>query len=135
MTAVFKIGSRTGRQVKSIVVHTLPPPVTPITLGMVTEIAENVDLDRRIVLWSRGEQPVAREIRVKVLQNDPIRIVRAEASDPRLHATLREISPGREYLVQVKPADTSSPLRGEVVLTADSPVGSPQTFLVRARVK
>jgi len=135
MTAVFKIGSRTGRQNKTIMVHTDPQSNTPIILGMVTEIVENVELDRRIVLWSRGEQPVAREIHVKVLQADPIRIVRAESSDPRLSATLREITSGREYVVLVKPADTASPLRGEVVLTSDSPAGSPQTFMVRARVK
>ena len=135
ITAVFKIGSRVGRQNKTIAVHTDPPPEKPIFLGMVTEIAESVEMDRRIVFWSRGEQPVAREIHLKVLQSDPIRIVRAESSDPGLRATLREIAPGREYLVQVKPADTSAPLRGEVVLFADSPAGSPQTFTVRARVK
>ena len=135
LTGVFKIGSRLGRQNKTIEVHTDPPTAKPTYLAMVTEIAETVDFDRRVVFWARGEQSVAREIRAKVLQADPIRIVRVEASDPRLRATLRELAPGREYLVQVQPADTSAPLRGEVVLFADSPAGSPQTFTLRARVK
>ena len=104
-------------------------------LRMVTEISENVALDRRVVFWSRGEPPEAREIHLKVLQTVPIRIVRADSSDPRLRATLREIAPGREYLLQVRVADTSAPLKGEVVLVGDSPAGSPQTFTVRARVK
>ena len=135
ITGVFKIGSRTGMQNKTIEIHTDPPTAKPVYLAMVTNISENVEMDRRIVFWSRGEQPEAREIRMKVLQSDPIRIVRAETTEPRLRAILREISSGKEYVVRIQPADTSAPLRGEVVLISDSPAGSPQTFTVRARVK
>ena len=135
ITGIFKIGGRVGRQNKTITVRTDPPSAKPICLAMVTEISENVALDRRVVFWSRGEPPEAREIHLKVLQTVPIRIVRADSSDPRLRATLREIAPGREYLLQVRVADTSAPLKGEVVLVGDSPAGSPQTFTVRARVK
>lgn len=135
LLATFKIGSRTGLQKKTIEVRTDPPSAAPLHLGLYTDIVENVGLDRKIVFWSRGEQPVAREVRVKVLQDDPVRIVRTETSDPRLRATLRVITPGREYLVLVTPADTSAPLRGEVLLHSDFPAGSPQVFTVRARVK
>ena len=135
ITAVFKIGSRTGIQKKTIEVRTEPPSSAPVYLGMITDIAENVELDRRVVFWSRNEQPVAREIHVKVLQSAPLRIVGVKSSEPRLQATLREIVHGREYIVQVKPSSTSAALRGEVVLTSDSPASSPQVFTVRARVK
>jgi len=131
----FKIGSRIGLQKKTIEVRTDPPAADPVVLGIYTDITENVELDRKIVFWSRGEPPVAREIRVKVLQADPVRIVRAEASDPRLRVDFQELVAGREYLVRLSPADTASALRGDVTLHADTPAAAPQTFTIKARIK
>ncbi len=131
----FKIGSRIGLQKKTIEVRTEPPVADPVVLGIYTDIKENVELDRRIVFWSRGEKPVAREIHIKVLQADPVRIVRAEASDSRLRVELQAVEAGREYLVRLTPADTASPLRGDVTLHADTPANAPQTFTIKARVK
>jgi len=135
VVAVFEFGRRLGRHAKTIDVHTVPRTTPPVELTLVADIAQKIELDRSLLLWTRNAPATPQDIRVKVVQQEPLRGLRAISSDPRLAATVQEISPGREYVVRVAPSDTASPLRAELKLLAEGAAGQFSQSLVRVRVK
>jgi hypothetical protein len=133
--AKFVFSGRTGRQEKAITVSTSDTPQQPTILRLVVNIEEPVKIQPEVVLWRVGDQPEPKTIHVVVADDSPAKIVSVTSDNPSLKVQTTEVKPGKEYEVQVTPADVNQPAAATLMIRTNYPQNNPETRYAYARIK
>lgn len=135
VVARFVFGSRKGPQRKTIEVRTDEASGEPVFLDLRVLIHDPVTIAPALVYWKRGEPGDAKTVQITAEAGQPVRIKRLISSNPRLAAKLETVKAGEQYVVSVKPADTTQKESAEIFVLTDFPADSPRTYILQARVK
>ena len=130
LTATFKIGNRTGAQMKTVTVTT-DDPSQPITnLVLKANIAQALEIQPTFVFWENGEAAKPKKITVKSGKGVPITKLDVTSSVPEFSTKVEKGSAQGEFVINVTPSDTSRPLAAMLTIKPDFP----QVFYANARV-
>jgi Protein of unknown function (DUF1573) len=133
--AKFVFAGRTGRQEKAITVSTSDTPQQPTILRLVVNIEEPVKIQPEVVLWRVGDQPEPKTIHVAVADDSPAKIVSVTSDNPSVKVQTTEVKPGKEYEVQVTPADVNQPGAATLMIRTNYPQNNPETRYAYARIR
>jgi hypothetical protein len=134
ITATFKIGDRTGTQVKTVTVETDDGPhsVTGLTLKAV--LPEMLTLTPGFVYWTAGDEAKAKTILVRAGKDFPAKNLTVTSSNPEF---LTKVEPGNangEWRVHVQPKQTTRAMASALTIRPDFPKDSPKMFYANASV-
>jgi len=107
--ARFAIGSRVGEQTKRIIVRTdnEDSPITTLTMRVM--IPEVLRIRPRMVYWRAEEERKAKTVRIQVVHDEPVEILRVEADSDAVAAKLKKQGDGSVYVLTLTPRDTAPP--------------------------
>src|SRR5437762_2394142 len=131
ITATFKIGDRTGTQVKTVTVETdeLAHATTVLTLKAV--LPELMQIQPTLVYWNTGETPQPKTIVVKPSKDFPVKELKVSSPSAEFSTKVaRDIASG-EFKVEVTPKETTHPSATALTIQPD---GSAKIFYATARV-
>ena len=120
--AVFKVSSLVGRHEKSLHLHTDDPAEPEQLINFAVEVPVVVSIEPNLLEWTLGEAPVPKEMTVKMLGEQPVRITKVTATRENVSFEIREVTPGREYRLIVKPAGTADITIGALKIETDSKI-------------
>ena len=135
VVARFVFGDRKGPQRKTIEVRTDEESAEPVVLDLRVNIYDPLTIAPALVFWKRGEPGEAKTMRLTAEAGQPVRIKRVTSSNPRLPAKLETVKAGEQYVLSVKPADTTQQESAEIFVFTDFPADAPRTYILQARVK
>jgi hypothetical protein len=133
--AKFVFSGRTGRQEKAITVTTSAAPQQPTVLRLFVNIEEAVKIQPEMVLWRVGEQPEPKTIHIAVADDSPAKVESVTSDNPSVKVQVTEVKPGKEYEVQVTPANVNQPAAATLMIRTDYPPNNPETKYAYARIK
>lgn len=126
----FEVGGFEGELKKEVQVTTDDPANPTTRLVLEVSIASLFEITPSQLVWMTGEPAEAKSVRIKVLGNDPVTVTNAVSSRDAVAATVREITPGKEYEVKVTPSTTENKMLGLVRVETNSPYPRYQKRLV-----
>ena len=121
-TAEFKVGSFVGRHEKFVVVNTDDPAQPEWVITFVLDVPEVIQIEPRTLQWWLDESPDQKETTVKMIGKDPMKITNVTATRDTVEFSWKEIVPGREYRVSVKPKSTKDVSLGALKIETDSKI-------------
>ena len=130
ITATFKIGNRTGQQVKTVRVDTDDPSQPSAMLVLKAMIAQGVQVQPTFVFWQAGEAPKPKTVTVRGDKDAPITKVDVSSSSPEFTTKVEKGAAPGEFLVHVQPANTERAAAATLTIKSDHP----KTLQVMARV-
>jgi hypothetical protein len=116
-------------------VTTSAAPQQPTVLRLLVNIEEAVKIQPEIVLWRVGEQPEPKTIHIAVADDSPAKVESVTSDNPTVKVQVTEVKPGKEYEVQVTPANVNQPGAATLLIRTDYPRNSPETKYAYARIK
>jgi hypothetical protein len=120
--AVFKVSSFVGRHEKTLHLYTDDPAEPDKVLNVVLEVPEVVSIEPKLLEWVLGEEPKAKELTVKIIGEEPMKIKSVAATRENVTFETKEITPGREYRITVKPSKTDEITVGMLKIETDSKI-------------
>ena len=81
-----------------------------------------VDIEPKTIQWWVGEEPVEKTTTVKMNADTPMTIKNITATRDNVEFSWKEVTPGREYLVTVKPKSTKEVTLGALKIETDSTI-------------
>ena len=131
ITATFKIGDRTGTQVKSVTVQTDDPvnATTVLTLKAAV-IPQELEINPTFVFWGQGEALKSKSIVVRASKDFPVKQLRVTSSSPDFQTKVEQTGNG-QFKIDIQPRDTSWNMAATLTI---QPEGSTKTFSAMARV-
>src|SRR6266446_4887816 len=130
ITATFKIGDRTGTQVKSVTVQTDDPVNATTVLTLKAVIRQQLEISPTFVFWGQGEAPKPKTIVVRAGKDFSIKQLKVTSSSPDFETKVAETGKG-QFKIDVQPHDTSRNMAATLTI---QPEGSSKTFYAMARV-
>ena len=130
LTATFKIGGRTGTQVKTVRVDTDDPSQPSANLVLKALIPQGVQIQPAFVFWQTGEEAKPKTITVRGGEGNALSNVDVTSSSPDFTAKVEKGSAPSEFLIHVQPKSTAAQLSGTLTIKA----GGPKAYQVLARV-
>jgi len=130
ITATFKIGDRTGTQVKSVTVQTDDPVNTTTVLTLKAVIPQQLEINPTFVFWGQGEALKPKSIVVRASKDFPVRQLKVTSSSPDFQTKVEETGNG-QFKIDIQPSDTSRNMAATLTI---QPEGSSKTFYAMARV-
>ncbi|MFZ4764799.1 MAG: DUF1573 domain-containing protein [Roseimicrobium sp.] len=120
--AQFKTSSLTGRHEKLLHLFTDDPAAPEQAIRFAIEVPVVVSIEPNLLEWTVGEEPLAKEFTVKMLGKEALHITNISATRENVTFEKKEIVPGREYRISVKPASTADVTIGALKIETDSKV-------------
>jgi hypothetical protein len=120
--ATFKVSSFVGRHEKTLHIYTDDPAEPDKVLTVVLEVPEVVSIEPKLLEWVFGEEPRAKELTLKVVQAEPMKLKSVSATRENVTIETKEITPGREYRITVKPSATDVITVGMLKIEMDSKI-------------
>jgi hypothetical protein len=133
ITATFKIGDRTGLQVKSVTVETDDPKQPTTVLTLKAMIAQFLDLQPTFVFWQTGEAAKSKTIVAKAGKGVSIKNIEVTSSSPDFTTKVEPGSAG-EFKINVTPRDTARSSTSTLTIKPDSAAGAGKVYYASARV-
>ena len=130
ITATFKIGDRTGTQVKTVTVDTDDPVNATTVLTLKAVIPQELEISPTFVFWGQGEAPKPKTIVVRAGKDFSVKQLKVTSSSPDFETKVAETGKG-QFKIDVQPHDTSRNMAATLTI---QPEGSPKTFYALARV-
>src|SRR5213082_666433 len=130
ITATFKIGDRTGTQVKTVTVDTDDQVNATTVLTLKAVIPQELEINPTFVFWGQGEAPKPKTIVVRAGKDFSIKQLKVTSSSPDFETKVAETSKG-QFKIDVQPHDTSRNIAATLTI---QPEGSSKTFYAMARV-
>jgi len=130
ITATFKIGDRTGTQVKSVTVQTDDPVNATTVLTLKAVIPQQLEINPTFVFWGQGEALKSKSIVVRASKDYPVRQLKVTSSSPDFQTKVEETGNG-QFKIDIQPSDTSRNMAATLTI---QPEGSSKTFYAMARV-
>jgi hypothetical protein len=130
ITATFKIGDRTGTQVKSVTVQTDDPVNATTVLTLKAVIPQQLEINPTFVFWGQGEALKPKSIVVRASKDFPVKQLKVTSSSPDFQTKVEETGNG-QFKIDIQPTDTSRNMAATLTI---QPEGSSKTFYAMARV-
>jgi len=130
ITATFKIGDRTGTQVKTVTVDTDDPVNATTVLTLKAVIPQELEINPTFVFWGQGEAPKPKTIVVRAGKDFSVKQLKVTSSSPDFETKVAETGKG-QFKIDVQPHDTSRNMAATLTI---QPEGSSKTFYAMARV-
>jgi hypothetical protein len=130
ITATFKIGDRTGTQVKSVTVQTDDPVNATTVLTLKAVIPQQLEINPTFVFWGQGEALKPKSIVVRASKDFPVNQLKVTSSSPDFQTKVEETGTG-QFKIDIQPSDTSRNMAATLTI---QPEGSTKTFYAMARV-
>jgi len=130
ITATFKIGDRTGTQVKTVTVDTDDPVNATTVLTLKAVIPQELEINPSFVFWGQGEAPKPKSIVVRAGKDFSVKQLKVTSSSPDFETKVAQTGEG-QFKIDVQPHDTS---RKSAATLTIQPEGSSKTFYAMARV-
>jgi hypothetical protein len=130
ITATFKIGDRTGTQVKSVTVDTDDPVNATTVLTLKAVIPQELEITPSFVFWGQGEVPKPKTIVVRAGKNFPVKQLKVTSSSPDFETKVEQTGNG-QFKIDIQPRDTSRNMAATLTIQSE---GSLKTFYAMARV-
>ena len=130
ITATFKIGDRTGTQVKSVTVQTDDPVNATTILTLKAVIPQQLEINPTFVFWGQGEALKPKSIVVRASKDFPVKQLKVTSSSPDFQTKVEETGNG-QFKIDIQPSDTSRNMAATLTI---QPEGSTKTFYAMARV-
>ena len=130
ITATFKIGDRTGTQVKTVTVDTDDPVNAMTVLTLKAVIPQELEINPSFVFWGQGEVPKPKTIVVRAGKNFPVKQLKVTSSSPDFETKVEQTGNG-QFKINIQPRDTSRNMAATLTI---QPEGSSKTFYAMARV-
>ncbi len=121
-TAEFKVSTFVGRHEKLITALTDDPQQKEWVITFILDIPAVVDIEPKTIQWWVGEEPVEKTTTVKMNADTPMTIKNITATRDNVEFSWKEVTPGREYLVTVKPKSTKEVTLGALKIETDSTI-------------
>ena len=134
INARFTFGDRNGQHNIRIAVFTPESYPRRTTLWLHVKIPILVHARPRMVFWKDGEAPEEKTIDIKIVHDEPFRLVEALSSDDRVEARLEELKKRKHYRLHVKPRVVGERVVSRIELRSDYPEDTPKSYNVYARV-
>jgi hypothetical protein len=134
ITATFKIGDRTGPQVKTVTVETDDPAHAVTVLTLKANIAQVLEIQPNFVYWQAGEEAKPKTVVARVGKNIPIKNLDVVSTNPDFLVKVeRGATPG-EFRINIQPRETTKPGFATLTIKTDYPKEAPKNFYINARV-
>ena len=130
ITATFKIGDRTGTQVKSVTVQTDDPVNATTVLTLKAVIPQQLEINPTFVFWGQGEALKPKSIVVRPSKDFPVKQLKVTSSSPDFQTKVEQTGNG-QFKIDIQPSDTSGNMAATLTI---QPEGSTKTFYAMARV-
>ena len=130
ITATFKIGDRTGTQVKTVTVQTDDPINATTVLTLKAVIPQQLEINPTFVFWGQGEALKPKSIVVRASKDFPVKQLRVTSSSPDFQTKVEQTSNG-QFKIDIQPRDTSRNMDATLIIQPES---STKTFYAKARV-
>jgi hypothetical protein len=134
ITATFKIGDRTGTQIKSITVETDDAAHSPTVLTLKAVLPDALTLTPAFVYWAAGEDPNAKVIVAKAGKDFPAKNLTVTSSNPQFTAQVEPTGQAGEWNISVQPKETTRPVAAALTIRPDYPKDAPRLFYANASV-
>lgn len=121
-TAEFKVSTFVGRHEKLITALLDDPAQKEWVITFILDIPAVVDIEPKTLQWWTGEEPVEKTTMVRMNADTPMKITNITATRENVEFSWKEIKPGREYLVTVKPKTTKDVTLGALKIETDSAI-------------
>jgi hypothetical protein len=130
ITATFKIGDRTGTQVKTVTVQTNDPVNATTVLTLKAVIPQQLEINPTFVFWGQGEALKPKSIVVRASKEFPVKQLRVTSSSPDFQTKVEQTGNG-QFKIDIQPRDTSRNMDATLIIQPES---STKTFYAKARV-
>src|SRR6266487_323970 len=130
ITATFKIGDRTGTQVKSVTVQTDDPVNATTVLTLKAVIPQELEINPTFVFWGQGEAPKPKTIVVRAGKDFQVKHLKVASSNPEFQTKVEQAGNG-QFKIEVQPRDTSRMMGATLTIQSED---SPKIFYATARV-
>jgi len=133
ITATFKIGDRTGLQIKTVTVEMEDPAHTVTVLTLKTVLPEGLSVVPAFVYWMGGEEPKPKTIYVKAGKDFPARNLTVTSANAEFLTKVEPTGPG-EWKINIQPKGTARPVSTRLTIQPDFPKESPRLYYANASV-
>ena len=99
-----------------------PELVPSATLRVRLVVPEYLKIEPHNLSWTIGETTSPKTIRIRADDKYPAHLTKLEIATDKFSQTHRTITDGKEYEIEVKPADTAAPSFSILRLETDSPL-------------
>jgi hypothetical protein len=130
ITATFKIGDRTGTQVKTVTVQTDDPTNVTTVLTLKAVIPQELEINPTFVFWGKGEAPNAKTIVVHAGKDFSVRQLKVASSTPDFQTKVEQTGKD-QFKIDVQPRETDRIIAATLTI---QPEDSSKTFYATARV-
>lgn len=120
--AEFKLSSFTGRHEKTVHVQTDDPQQSEWVITFMIEIPEIVKIEPKTLQWWIGDAAEAKTSKVTITGADPMKILNITSTREQVEFSWKEITPGKEYEITVKPRSTAEVMLGALKIETDSKI-------------
>lgn len=127
--AEFKISSFIGRHEKTVHVQTDDPAEPEWVITFVVEVPEIIRIEPKTLQWWLGEEPEAKVTKITMLGAEPMKILNLTSTREQVEYSFKEIVPGKEYEITVKPNSTTDVMLGALKIETDSKIAKYQRQL------
>jgi hypothetical protein len=128
-TAEFKISSFIGRHEKTVHVQTDDPAQPEWVITFVIEVPEIIRIEPKTLQWWLGDAPEAKVTKITMLGTEPMKILNLTSTREQVDYSFKEIVPGKQYEITVKPHGTSEVMLGALKIETDSKIAKYQRQL------
>ena len=130
ITATFKIGDRTGTQVKTVTVQTDDPANVTTVLTLKAVIPQELEINPTFVFWGKGEAPNAKTIVVHAGKDFSVKQLKVASSTPDFQTKVEQTGKD-QFKIDVQPRETDRIIAATLTI---QPEDSSKTFYATARV-
>lgn len=120
--AKFKVSSFTGKQEKALHIFTDDPAEPDVVLMTIIDVPVMVMVEPQLLEWVVGEKPDPKNFVIKMTGKEPMKISEVKSTRESVKVSYKEVTPGREYHVTVKPTSTADVTIGAVTIMTDSKI-------------
>lgn len=120
--AEFRVSSFVGRHEKSVRVQTDDPAQPEWVIPFVIDIPAVVSIEPKTLQWWVGDPAEPKTCKVKMLGEQPLHLLNISATRTNVEYSFKEVVPGKEYEVTVRPTTTNEVMLGALKLETDSKI-------------
>ncbi len=127
--AEFKVSTFVGRHEKTVHVQTNDPDQPEWVIPFVLEVPAVVDIEPKTMQWWVGDEAKPQTCTVKMMTESPMKIVNITSTRQNVEFSWKEVVPGKEYEVTLKPTSTAEVMLGALKIETDSKIAKYQRQL------
>ncbi len=127
--ADFKVSTFSGRHEKSVHVQTDDPMQAEWVITFAIDVPEIIEIEPKTLQWWLGDPAETKTTRVTMMGAEPMKIINITSTREQVEFSFKEITPGKEYEITVKPNNTGEVMLGALKIETDSKIAKYQRQL------